>query len=316
MTNHLEVAVGTAQGLRKAEFLKKSTIVSDRLRKAQKIHSHTILWIPLLGTGLAIYIAYLGYVTVFDIAIAVLFYTVSMLGITVGYHRLFAHGAFKAGSLVRGMLSIMGCMAAQGSTVYWVSNHRRHHKFSDQLGDPHSPHVDDDRPLGGLQGLLHAQFSWTFTHSITNPTVFASDLIRDKAVAWTCKYYKQWVLLGLLLPTLICGLWHQSLMGALSGFLWGGLVRLLLSYLAINSVNSVTHYFGSREYDTNDKSTNYWPLSILTLGESWHNNHHAFQYSAKFGHKSSQIDIGYLFIRLLHVFGLVTAIRYPRRSGG
>ncbi len=169
------------------------------------------------------------------------------------------------------------------SLLYWVSNHRRHHQYSDRPGDSHSPHCFETKKLNTIQGLWHAQIGWTFTHKITNVFVFAKDLLKDQTIVKLNSWYYVWVLLGLIIPTLRGGIITGTSWGLLSVFLWGGCLRLFLSYHFTQSINSITHLYGSHPFNTHEWSTNNILLALQTLGEAWHNNHHAFPNSAKFG---------------------------------
>jgi stearoyl-CoA desaturase (Delta-9 desaturase) len=260
--------------------------------------------VPAIGTAVALYLAVTQGVSALDLALCALMYSITMLGITVGYHRLFAHKAFRTKPWVRAVLAAAGSMAAQGTPVYWVSNHRRHHRYSDHPGDPHSPHYIGDKPVGRLRGFLHAQFEWPYTHQLTNTLMYAPDLLRDPHVAAVNRHYYAWVVTGLAIPTLLGGLISGSLYGALTGFLWGGLVRLFFSYHGINAVNSVTHLFGTRPHATRERSTNHVGVALTTFGEGWHNNHHAYPMSARFGQGFWQIDMGWWLIAGLRSAGL------------
>jgi stearoyl-CoA desaturase (delta-9 desaturase) len=302
---------GAAPAPQRSEVL----AATPRMRRAQRLHAFAITVVPAAGVAVAAYLAAVGGVRTVDLLLCAAMYTVSMLGITVGYHRLLAHKAFIVPGPVRALLAAAGSMAAQGSPVYWVSNHRRHHRYSDRVGDPHSPHVVGGTRVGRLRGFLHAQFEWPFTHQITNTMVYAPDLLRDPWVAGVNRRYYALVVLGLVVPAAVGGLWSVSVEGALTGLLWGGLVRLFFSYHAINAVNSVTHMFGTRPHPTAERSTNHVAVALAAFGEGWHNNHHAFPMSARFGHRVWQIDMGYWLIAALRAAGLARDVCiYKSRS--
>jgi stearoyl-CoA desaturase (delta-9 desaturase) len=284
---------------------------SRKIRRMQRVHALLLTMAPLVGTLVAGKLALDEGVGGLDVILLVGMYTLTIAGVTVGFHRHFAHLAFKAGPGVRVALGIMGSMAAQGPLLYWVANHRRHHHYSDHPGDPHSPRFDGERELGGLSGFWHAHVEWNFAHDLTNAAVYCKDLLRDPLVARINKRYYLWVLLGLLLPALVGGAVTQSMSGAVSGFLWGGLVRLFFSYHATSGINSIAHAFGSRPFATREQSRNNLLLVLPTLGEGWHNNHHAFPTSAAFGLKPTQLDLGWLVIRALQAFSLVWDVRTP-----
>lgn len=281
------------------------------LRLAQKIHAIAIVVVPVIGVIAAIALSTRIGVSALDIGLLVVMYILTILGISVGFHRHFSHRSFKAVTPVRVILGVLGSMAGQGSISYWVSNHRRHHQYTDRPGDIHSPYFRDDQPIGKPEGFWHSHMGWTFGHRITNPLIFSKDLYRDKAIAIVNKLYYLWVILGLAIPAVIGGVVTGTWLGALSGFLWGGLVRLFFSYHAVNAIDSVTHLFGSQCFDTGDHSRNNVWIVLPTLGEGWHNNHHAFPSSAMFGQKWWQVDPGGVLIRLLEKLGLVWDVKVP-----
>jgi stearoyl-CoA desaturase (Delta-9 desaturase) len=287
------------------------TIKSDALKRPQMIHAWAITALPFIGTIAAII---WFRVRALDVTLLVTLYVLTILGITVGFHRHFTHHAFKAKRWVRVALAILGSMACQGPVIYWVANHRRHHTFADQPGDPHSPFFDDDTMLKGLIGFWHAHMGWTFHHDTTNTARFARDLIRDPLVAAVNRRYLAWVALSVLLPPVIGGLATLSWAGVLSAFLWGSLVRLFLTYHATNAVNSITHLFGQRPFPTEGHSTNNAWLAIPVLGEGWHNNHHAFPESAVFGLEWWQLDLGGLVVMVLEKTHLAWEVRRPTRE--
>lgn len=280
----------------------------------QRLHATLILVVPTVAVGIAGWQVWRGTVKAWEVSLSIGLYLLTTLGITVGFHRLFAHRAFQAGSLVRATIAIMGSMAAQGPVIYWVANHRRHHRFSDSAGDPHSPLQDDTRPLKGWAGFWHAHVGWTFTHQLTNSATFCKDLLRDSRLTWVNRYYYHWVLLGIALPTLAGALIEHSWAGAANGLLWGVGVRLFITYHIAGSINSITHLFGYRSFATSESSRNNLWLGLPTLGEGWHNNHHAYPSSALFGYTWWEVDIGGAVIRLLEMFGLAWAVRRPKED--
>lgn len=242
-----------------------------------------------------------------DITLFIVFYFLSTIGISVGFHRGFAHKSYLPTRGTKISLAILGSMAAQGNPIFWVATHRRHHIFSDTLDDIHSPHVSSSR----LFGFFYAHIIWMIKAKISNPLRFAKNLILDSDMHWVSKNYFTWVLLGIVLPGLISTLIYGTLQAFLEGILWGGLVRILIAHHVTWSLNSLAHIFGKKRFKTDDHSHNLSSLAIISIGESWHNNHHAFPYSAKFGLLKRQIDIGYLFICILERFGLISNIKIP-----
>ena len=220
------------------------------------------------------------------------------LGITVGYHRLFTHRSFKTTRAVRPLLAVLGSMAVEGPVIEWVSTHRKHHSFSDQDGDPHSPHVDR-RPgwRGKLRGLGHAHIGWIFRgQDMANPARYANDLCADRDLRFISRMFPLWVFGGLALPFGLGVALTGSVLGGVTGLLWGGAVRVLLLHHVTFSINSLCHYFGQRPFSTGDQSRNLAWLAPLAFGEAWHNNHHAFPTSARHGIGRGQLDPGAWFI--------------------
>ena len=288
-----------------------ATIASESLRVPQRIHALAIVVFPTLGFVAALALALRYGMTRVDLALFAGLSALTMCGISVGYHRLFSHRSFRANTPVRVLLAVSGSMSAQGSLFYWVANHRRHHQFTDRPGDLHSPYYEGERPLGRLTGLWHSHMGWTFDHEITSTIHFAKDLFRDPAIARVNQLYPLWVLLGIVVPALAGGAASGTALGALTGFLWGGLARIFVIYHVTNSIDSITHVFGSRPFDTGDHSTNNPWLVLPTLGEAWHNNHHAFPASAIFGLRWWQVDPGGTLIRGLQRLGWAWEVREP-----
>jgi len=237
---------------------------------------------------------------------------VTALGVTVGLHRYFTHKSFSAGPAVETFLAVAGMMAVVGPLVSWVGIHRRHHEVSDQEGDPHSPHLHGEGFRNQLRGFYHAQFGWLCEHDCPNPNHYAKDWLKNPRVMKLNRWYMLAVLLGLLLPAVAALLFDFSLQSMVRGLFWAGIVRIALVHHLVSSINSVCHLFGSRRFDTPEHSTNFALLALPTLGESWHNNHHAFQTSATFSHRWFEFDGGYLCIRLAERLGLVWNVRGPR----
>jgi stearoyl-CoA desaturase (delta-9 desaturase) len=226
-----------------------------------------------------------------DVVLFAVFYVISGLGITVGYHRHFTHGSFKGKKPLRIALAIAGSSAIQGPVVQWVADHRRHHAFSDREGDPHSPwrYGDDLRAL--TKGMFHAHVGWLFDRRQTNPDRYAPDLLKDGAILRTSNLFIVWAFAGLALPAVIGGLVTGSWAGAWTAFFWAGLVRVALLHHVTWSINSICHTVGARPFAARDRSTNFWPLALLSFGESWHNLHHADPTCARHGVLRGQIDI-------------------------
>lgn len=274
-----------------------------------------VLLAPNVGALLAIVLHFNGLpATRVELLLLVGMYAATLSGIEVGFHRHFAHGAFKAHPIIRAVLAILGSMAFEGPLIWWVATHRRHHHLSDREGDPHSPNLLGKGMLPSLLGMWHAHSGWLFSAESTRHAgwrTYAPDLYRDALVFRLHMAYFWWLGLGLLVPTVVAGAIHGTWSGALLGFLWGGLVRLCLVNHAVWSINSFAHRFGSRAYRTRDLSRNVWWLSLPTFGQAWHNNHHAFPRSAITSHRAWQLDPSAWIIALMARVGLAWDLQTP-----
>jgi stearoyl-CoA desaturase (delta-9 desaturase) len=223
-----------------------------------------------------------------------------------------------AGRALKISRAIAGAVAVEGSLMSWVSNHRRHHRHSDEAGDPHSPLSvgHDDGPAGvsrgtNLRGLFHAHVGWLFRSESADEQRFASDLLGDRDLRVVSRLFPLWALCGLGVPFLAGWAFAGTLAGALTALVWGGLVRIFLVHHVTWSVNSVCHAFGHRPFRTRDRSKNFAPLALLSLGESWHNSHHAFPTLARHGVDRGQLDITAACIRIWERLGWVHDLRWP-----
>jgi stearoyl-CoA desaturase (delta-9 desaturase) len=242
-----------------------------------------------------------------DVAVFVIMYLLTGLGITVGFHRHLTHRSFKTSRGLRATLAIMGSMAIEGPVTAWVADHRKHHVYSDREGDPHSPHVGHGGGWrGALSGLFHAHVGWLFIHTHRGAKQrYARDLIADPVVSFVDRTFVLWALGGLGLSFALGWLIGGTMGAALTGLLWGGGVRILVVHHVTYSINSLCHFFGERRFATDDESRNLLWLALPTLGESWHNNHHAFPTSAEHGLRRRDVDPSAAVIGLLERLGLV-----------
>jgi len=247
---------------------------------------------PLAAVVLAGWLAWGGSLHWHDLVVLAITYVLCGMGVTVGYHRLFTHRSFKTSRPMRAVLAVLGSMAIEGPLLDWASTHRKHHRFSDQPGDPHSPHVDQAPGWrGALQGLVHAHLGWIFRgKDIANPRRYAKDLLADRDLRFISRTFPLWAAAGLALPFALGFALTGSLVGGLTGLLWGGAVRVFLLHHATYSINSLCHFFGRRPFATGDEARNLAWLAPLSLGEAWHNNHHAFPTSARHGLGRWQLD--------------------------
>lgn len=242
-----------------------------------------------------------------DVGLFLGMYFFTGLGITVGFHRHLTHRAFKTHSWLRGLFAILGSAAIEGPVISWVADHRKHHAFADEEGDPHSPHVDHGHGWSGaLRGLVHAHVGWIFIHTQRgNKERFAPDLVKDPVVSWVDRTFIIWAIVGLLLPFFLGWAIGGTVFAGLTGMLWGGLVRVFVLHHFTYSINSLCHFFGRRDYETDDHSRNLALIAIPTLGEAFHNTHHAFPTSATHGIAPTQLDISALVIDGLEKAGMV-----------
>jgi len=247
-----------------------------------------------------------------DLALFLSFYGLTGLGITVGYHRLFTHRSFRAVKPVRIALAVLGGMAVEGSVVQWCATHRRHHAYADQFGDPHSPHLVQAPGLKGvLLGLWHAHSGWLFGDEMTNEQEWVPDLLAEPAIVRVGRSFPLLTVATFTLPPLIALAVTGSFTAMLTAFLWGTLVRIFLLHHVTWSINSICHFYGREAYRAKDESKNVWALSPISFGESWHNNHHAFQWSARLGLRAWQIDVGWYAIKVLSALHLVRDVKVP-----
>jgi stearoyl-CoA desaturase (Delta-9 desaturase) len=287
-------------------------VSNDRIKATKRRFTLTISLTSLTGCLIAIYQLFTSSVGLLEISLLLFMYVVCVLGITVGFHRHFTHQAFKTRTPIRIILAILGSMAGQGSVIAWVSIHRCHHQYSDKQGDPHSPNIHGKGILEKLNGLWHSHLGWLFNSELPNSLVFAKDLLKDPVICQINRLYVAWILLGLLIPAIVGGILTWNWVGIFQGFVWGGLARLFLTFNSGYIINSIAHTYGKRLFNTSEQSQNNIWLAIPTLGEGWHNNHHAFPMSANFGLKIWQIDLGYWVIRVLQLVGLATDIKLPQ----
>lgn len=286
--------------------------VRDRTSRLSQLVTLIAVVVPPLGIVFAIQHLWRQAVRPVDVVLLVVLYTVCGLGITVGFHRLFSHKSFAAKPAVRATFAILGCMAIQGPLTQWVTDHRRHHAFSDKDGDPHSPHGVREGLFGGLRGILHAHMGWLFTtKGMERGRMYGRDLYEDRLIRTIDRLYMVWVALSLGIPFAVGYAWDGTLRGGLMGLVWGGLVRIFLFQHMTWAVNSICHTFGRRPYDTSDESRNNWVIALPTFGEGWHNNHHAFPGSAIHGLGRRQIDVSWWTIRAMERLGLVWNVKVP-----
>jgi stearoyl-CoA desaturase (Delta-9 desaturase) len=274
---------------------------------ADRIATGIVTAVPFAALGFVAWQVWGDFLRWSDVIVFAVMYVATGLGVTVGFHRHFTHRSFKTSRPVRATLAVLGSAAIEGPIISWVADHRKHHTFSDQEGDPHSPHVGHGGGFrGALKGLFHAHVGWLFIHTQRGARKrYARDLIEDPVVSFVDRTFLAWVLGGLVMSFALGWLIGGHFYAALTGLLWGGAVRMLVVHHVTYSINSLCHFFGRRRFDTGDESRNLLWLSLLTFGESWHNNHHAFPTSAMHGMRGWELDPSALVIRGLEKLGLV-----------
>ena len=259
--------------------------------------------VPFAGVLAAILLLWNKAVNATDLAILLVMYVLTGLGITVGFHRLLTHRAFQTYGWLERTFAVLGSLAVEGSVLDWVADHRKHHAHADKEGDPHSPHVGHG---SGLRGLWHAHTGWLLeTQGQADWKRYATELYEDRGMRMIGRRFPFLVVASLAVPTLAGFVLDGfTLGGALRGYIWGGLVRIFLVHHVTWSVNSICHFFGRRRFDIEDQSTNVGWLALLTLGESWHHNHHAFPRSAYHGLRWWELDPSGLIISGMQRVGL------------
>ena len=267
--------------------------------------------VPMLALVAAVPLAWGWGLGWHDVVIAVAFYYISGLGIAMGFHRYFTHLSFKAKPGLRIALATAGSLAVEGPVLNWVADHRRHHKYSDREGDPHSPWRFGDDWKALTKGLVWAHIGWMFNSDQTSQEKFCPDLLADRMIVRISKRFDLLVAISLLAPPLIGGLWSWSWQGALTAFFWGSLVRVSFLHHVTWSINSICHTFGKEEFEVRDKSRNVNWLAILSFGESWHNLHHADPTCARHGALRGQIDTAARLIWFAEKLGWAYDIRWP-----
>ncbi|MEA2509021.1 MAG: hypothetical protein QOG21_1103 [Actinomycetota bacterium] len=286
-------------------------LLEPRTARFQRRLVLIVTLLPFAGFVAAVWTLWGAGLSLLDGVLFLAMYCIAGLGVTVGFHRLFTHRSFEAKPWVRYALAIMGSLSVEGPIIRWVADHRRHHAFSDQPGDPHSPHLDDGPGFMGVaKGLWHAHMGWFFSDEQTSANRWAPDLVKDPVLRKIDTLFPLWVAISFALPPIIGFLVTGTLKGAVMAFLWGSLARIFLLHHVTWSVNSICHFYGSRPYKTTDFSTNNWALAIVSFGESWHNNHHAFPTSAVHGLGKGQIDASAGFITLLQKLHLVQDVKH------
>jgi stearoyl-CoA desaturase (delta-9 desaturase) len=285
---------------------------TERKRRGENLALGLFIGIPFVALVAAVPVAWGRGLGWRDVTLAVLMYAITGHGITVGFHRHFTHGSFRANRGLKIALAVAGSMAIEGPVLRWVADHRRHHAFSDREGDPHSPWRYGETVPALVKGLFYAHMGWLFDVEQTNPRRYAPDLLKDRDVQRVSRAFLPLVAASLLLPALLGGLLSWSWQGAVTAFFWASLVRVALLHHVTWSINSICHTLGERPFRSRDRSGNVWWLALLSMGESWHNLHHADPTCARHGVLRGQIDSSARLIWLFERFGWATAVRWPK----
>jgi stearoyl-CoA desaturase (Delta-9 desaturase) len=285
----------------------KAAIVDWR----QKVITLLIVVAPALALGSAVPLLWGHAVNLTDLVMGVVLYLISGFGITIGFHRLFTHRSFRSSRLLKIALAVFGSMAMEGSVTSWVATHRRHHIYSDGPGDPHSPHRYGERGIARLRGLAFSHVGWLFVSDASSAERYAPDTLRDRDLRRIGSLFPLFAIASLAIPFGIGYSLAGSWVGAISALVWAGVVRTAVLHHVTWSVNSICHVFGRQALEVNDRSTNVAVLSVVSLGESWHNIHHAHPSWARHGALRGMIDPSARLIRIFEAVGWARSVRWP-----
>ncbi|MBB0246558.1 acyl-CoA desaturase [Streptomyces alkaliphilus] len=297
-----------------AEGTPTGTLGGEERRSIEQITLLLFIVVPFLALLAAVPLAWGWGVSWLDLGLLVAFYFLGCHGITIGFHRYFTHGSFKAKRPLRIALAIAGSLAVEGPLIRWVADHRRHHKHSDAEGDPHSPWRYGETVPALMKGLWWAHMAWMFDKEQTSQQKYAPDLIADPDIRRISRQFVLWTAVSLAAPAVIGGLVTWSWQGALTAFFWGSLVRVALLHHVTWSINSICHAVGNRPFKSRDRSGNVWWLAVLSCGESWHNLHHADPTCARHGVDRWQVDSSARLIRWFELAGWAHDVRWPKKS--
>lgn len=264
--------------------------------------------LPPLALATVMWLAWGRGFGVLDLSIFFGMYLFCGLGITVGFHRYFTHKSFDCPRWMKILLGVAGSMAVQGDLFWWCAVHRQHHQHSDHEHDPHSPHVGSG---SRIKRFIYSHFGWLFKIESPDEQRYVPDLMADPDLRAISRLFPLWVTLSMAIPAVLGGVISGTWLGALTGLLWGGLVRVFFEHHVTWSVNSVCHIWGAQPYDSHDHSRNNVLVGVLALGEGWHNNHHAFPTSARHGLAWWQFDASWITIRLMSLLGMASKVKLP-----
>ena len=290
-----------------------ATVLRTEMSALQRRVTVVAVIAPFAAFALAVVLTLGGALSALDLACFAVMYALTGFGVTIGFHRLLTHRSFDAPRPVRLAFAVLGSMAVQGGVIEWVADHRKHHTFTDEDGDPHSPHLHGRSGVRGvLTGMWHSHVGWMVERRLRVPAErYARDLAADPGMTRIHRLFPLWVALGFALPFAAGLAIGGGLAAGLTALLWGGLVRMFLLHHATWSVNSICHMYGSQPFGTDDESRNNWVVGIVALGEGWHHNHHAFPTSARHGLGRLQVDPSWWIIRALERLRLARNVRTP-----
>jgi stearoyl-CoA desaturase (delta-9 desaturase) len=270
--------------------------------------------LPLVGLAAAVVLFWNRGIGWLDLGLALGMYVITGLGLSVGFHRLFSHRSFVPARWLKITLAIAGTMGIEGSVTSWVSQHRRHHAFTDCEGDPHSPVPEGPGLVPQLRGLWHAHAGWLFVPNEVNSERWSKDLRADPDISFVTDTVILWTVLSFAIPVAIGWIVTGTVWGALLAGLWAGVVRVAVLHHVTWGTNSLCHTFGTQPFGAKDRSTNFAPLALLSFGDAWHNAHHAFPRSARHGMQSGQIDIAAEVIGIFERLGWATDVHRTRQA--
>ena len=303
-----ECSPSNRSGKRDRQFLPAA-----RFARSQILHFLVVTVLP--ATLCAFWFFYYPSLQVTDVLLWIGMWSLTGgLGISLGYHRYYTHGGFTANPVLESAMALAGSMAGQGPVTYWVTLHRCHHQHSDRPFDPHSPQPTSENPthVSRLAAFFYGHVGWVLRHDVPSPVYFARDLLRNPRVQFYDRTYWYWLGVGIVLPGLVAASFSPSFHAFLRGCVFGGLIRILVGNQIIWAINSVCHANGSHEFETRDSSRNNLLLALPAFGEGWHNNHHAFPWSARFGLRWWQVDLGWWALLAFRALGLASQLKEPR----
>ncbi|WP_344526055.1 acyl-CoA desaturase [Streptomyces rectiviolaceus] len=286
----------------------------ERMGMSDRVVVGVFVGIPFIAVIASVVVLWGWGVTWHDLVIGAVMYAIAVHGITIGYHRLFTHKAFKAARPLKIALAVAGTMAVEGDAITWCADHRRHHRFADRPGDPHSPWRFGTSVRALLKGMVWAHVGWTLNNDRTDQQKYVPDLLADRDLVLVARWQPLIVLFSFGAPAVVGGLWGEGSWdsgAAWSAFFWAGLVRIGLLHHVTWSINSICHISGARPFRVRDRSGNVWWLAPLSGGESWHNLHHADPTSARHGVLRGQLDSSARLIRLFELASWASAVRWP-----